>query len=62
MRWIPGGTFRMGDDRFYPEEGPVREVTVDRFRIDTPVTAAEFRRFVRETGYVTLAERPLDPD
>jgi formylglycine-generating enzyme required for sulfatase activity len=26
-----------------------------------PVTVAEFRRFVKSTGYVTLAERPLDP-
>ena len=27
-----------------------------------PVTAAQFRRFVRETGYVTVAEQPLDPE
>jgi formylglycine-generating enzyme required for sulfatase activity len=61
MVWIPGGTFAMGDDRFYPEERPVRQVSVDGFWMDThPVTAAEFRRFVRETGYVTVAERPLD--
>jgi formylglycine-generating enzyme required for sulfatase activity len=26
-----------------------------------PVTAADFRGFVRETGYVTFCERPLDP-
>jgi formylglycine-generating enzyme required for sulfatase activity len=26
-----------------------------------PVTVAEFRRFVKATGYVTVAERPLDP-
>jgi sulfatase modifying factor 1 len=26
-----------------------------------PVTAAQFRRFVRETGYTTVAERPLEP-
>ena len=25
------------------------------------MTVAEFRRFVKDTGYVTLAERPLDP-
>ena len=51
----------MGSEDFYPEERPVREVTVAGFRIDVhAVTAAEFRRFVRETGYVTLAERPLD--
>src|SRR3954471_15539 len=62
MRWIPGGTFAMGSERFYPEERPVHPVRVDGFWIDEhAVTAAEFRRFVRETGYVTVAERPLDP-
>jgi formylglycine-generating enzyme required for sulfatase activity len=63
MRYIPAGTFTMGSEDFYPEERPVHEVSVDGFWIDEhPVTAAEFRRFVRETGYVTLAERPLEPD
>jgi sulfatase modifying factor 1 len=63
MRHVPGGTFTMGSEDFYPEERPVHDVSVDEFWIDEhPVTAAEFRRFVRETGYVTLAERPLDPD
>jgi sulfatase modifying factor 1 len=62
MRWIPGGTFRMGSEDFYPEERPVHEVSVDGFWMDQhPVTAAEFRRFARETNYVTVAERPLDP-
>ena len=52
----------MGSEDFYPEERPVRRVAVDGFWMDEhPVTAAEFRRFVRETGYVTVAERPLDP-
>ena len=61
MRWIPGGTFRMGSNDFYPEERPVRDVAVDGFWIDAhTVTVAEFRRFVKATGYVTLAERPLD--
>ena len=63
MRHIDGGTFAMGSDEFYPEERPVHRVTLDGFWIDEhPVTAADFRRFVRETGYVTLAERPLSPD
>jgi len=63
MQYIRGGTFAMGSEDFYPEEQPVRSVSVDEFWIDEhPVTAAEFRRFVRDTGYVTLAERPLDPD
>jgi sulfatase modifying factor 1 len=62
MRWIPGGTFLMGSEDFYPEERPVHRVTVDGFWIDEhPVTAAEFRVFVRETGYATWAERPVDP-
>ena len=55
---LPGGAFRMGSDRFYPEEQPVREVSVAPFAIDRhPVTFAEFRRFVKATGHVTWAER-----
>ena len=35
---------------------------VDGFWMDDHmVTVAEFRRFVAATGYVTVAERPLDP-
>lgn len=62
MVWIPGGSFLMGCDDFYPEERPVREATVSGFWMDrTPVTNAEFARFVRDTGYVTSAEAELDP-
>jgi formylglycine-generating enzyme len=62
MQRIPGGTFLMGSETFYPEERPVHQVAVDGFWMDEhPVTAAEFRRFVRDTGYVTVCERPLDP-
>jgi sulfatase modifying factor 1 len=62
MRWIPGGTFLMGSEDFYPEEQPVHRVAVDGFWIDErPVTAGEFRRFARDTGYVSFCERPLDP-
>src|SRR5688572_9415067 len=61
MVWIQGGTFRMGSDEHYAEEAPAHEVTVDAFCIDRmAVTNADFRRFVGETGYVTLAERPAD--
>jgi formylglycine-generating enzyme required for sulfatase activity len=62
MRWIDGGEFAMGSVDFYPEESPVRRVTVDGFWMDEhPVTVAEFRRFVKASEYVTVAERPLDP-
>ena len=58
---IPGGTFRMGSDRHYPEEKPAHSVTVGDFWIDpTPVTNAQFRTFIQATGYVTWAE--IDPD
>jgi len=59
---VPGGTFLMGSNDFYPEERPVHRVAVDGFWMDEhPVTNAEFRRFVKATAYVTVAERPLDP-
>ena len=62
MVWIPGGTFRMGSDSHYPEEAPVRAATVGAFRIDRyAVTNRDFKRFVEATGYVTSAEKPVDP-
>ncbi|HEX6026155.1 MAG TPA: formylglycine-generating enzyme family protein [Solirubrobacter sp.] len=62
MVWVPGGEFAMGSEDFYPEERPVRRVTVEGFWIDErPVTVGEFRRFIKATGHVTVAERPLDP-
>lgn len=62
MVWVPGGTFQMGSNDFYPEECPVHRETVEGFWLDRhPVTNAEFRRFVEATGYITVAERPPDP-
>lgn len=62
MLQIPGGTFRMGSDKHYPEEAPVHRVTVDTFWIDrTPITNRQFRKFVNETGYTTFAETAPDP-
>ncbi len=63
MVWVPGGTFAMGSELAgYPEEGPVRSVSVDGFWMDAhQVTVDEFRTFVLETGYATVASRPLDP-
>ena len=54
MVWIAGGTFRMGDERFYPEEQPVREVRVDGFWIDaTPGDR-------RELPALRAGDRPRD--
>jgi sulfatase modifying factor 1 len=62
MVFIPGGTFRMGSDRHYPEEAPVHRVTVEGFWIDrTPVTNRQFKEFVKATGHVTFAETAPDP-
>ncbi len=62
MVWIPGGTFRMGSEKFYPEERPVHELAVDGFWMDRyEITNEQFARFVEATGYLTLAERPLNP-
>jgi sulfatase modifying factor 1 len=59
---LPGGEFAMGAADFYADEAPVHRVRVDGFEIDRcPVTNAEFGEFVAATGYVTVAERPLDP-
>jgi formylglycine-generating enzyme required for sulfatase activity len=53
----------MGSDDHYPEEAPARRVAVDGFWIDRfQTTNAEYARFVDDTGYVTVAERPLDPE
>ena len=62
MVWMPGGTFRMGSDRHYPEEAPAHLVIVDGCWIDeTPVTNRAFLKFVNATGYVTFAEKRPDP-
>jgi formylglycine-generating enzyme len=59
MVWIPGGTFAMGSNNHYPEEGPVHEVNVGGYWMDQhPVTNLEFMRFVKATGHVTFAELP----
>ena len=60
--WIPPQTAVLGSDQHYAEEGPARPVTVDGFSIQThQVTNTDFAEFVAATGYLTVAERPLDP-
>ncbi|HKA96755.1 MAG TPA: formylglycine-generating enzyme family protein [Streptosporangiaceae bacterium] len=62
MTVVPGGTFRMGSTGFYREEGPVTAVEVESLWVDDhPVTNSAFRRFVADTGHVTVAEISPDP-
>jgi formylglycine-generating enzyme required for sulfatase activity len=77
MVLIPAGTFEMGSDEFdgdgpnhcdivchvANETLPIHTVDLDGFWIDrTPVTNAQFRRFVKATHYITDAERVTDED
>jgi sulfatase modifying factor 1 len=62
MIWLNGGRFQMGAKPLRAEEGPPRPTSVKGFWIDrTDVTNGDFAKFVEATGYVTLAERALDP-
>ena len=63
MVWIPGGEFSMGsEDPEMRDARPFHRVALDGYWMDqTEVTNEEFARFVKATGYVTVAERPLDP-
>lgn len=63
MVWVPGGTFWMGGaGQAMPDTLPAHLVEVDGFWMDRrPVTNAQFERFVKATGYVTVAERAPDP-
>lgn len=59
---LRGGAFPMGSADFYPDEAPVHTATVEDFAIERhPVTNAQYAEFVADTGYVTVAERALDP-
>jgi formylglycine-generating enzyme required for sulfatase activity len=60
MKLIPGGTFKMGTDE-YEDCKPIHGVTVKPFLMDEhEVTNAQFEKFVKATGYKTIAERPLN--
>src|ERR1700722_6798752 len=59
MTWIPGGQFWMGTaDERMADARPWHGVYVDGYWMDkTEVTNEQFARFVKATGYVTVAER-----
>lgn len=63
MVFVRGGSFMMGGDteEARADEHPKHDVTVDGFWMDVhEVTNRQFRKFVEETGYVTVAERKPD--
>ena len=62
MVWIPSGKFIMGAEGGQSDEMPLHEVSIDGFWMDrTEVSNEQFDRFVRATGYQTIAERKPDP-
>jgi len=62
MVWIPAGEFSMGAEDGQSDEKPVHRVKLDGFWMDRhEVTNEEFDKFVRATGYITIAERKPNP-
>lgn len=61
MVFIQGGAFKMGSNSFKDAQ-PIHDVVVSSFYMDEhEVTNVQFAAFVKATGYVTLAERAIDP-
>ena len=65
MIWVSGKSFtkggKIGDNYAMERELPSHEVYVDGFFIDvTEVTNKQFKKFVKETGYITIAERKIE--
>lgn len=65
MVYIPAGKYYMGsnDSQANPDESPKHQVEVGNFYMDIhEVTNRQFKEFVEETEYITVAERPVDWD
>lgn len=63
MVLIPAGEFMMGgkSDQAYSDEFPLHNVKVSSFYMDaTEVTNTQFEEFIKETGYITVAERDIN--
>lgn len=65
MVWIPGGNFNQGavahDKMAMGHERPNFPVSVNGFFMDiNEVTNSDFKKFVDDTGYQTIAEREID--
>ena len=63
MVLIPAGTFQMGSSHaMFQDAHPIHKVQLSAFWMDsTPVTNADYAKFVAATKYKTVAERPLNP-
>jgi formylglycine-generating enzyme required for sulfatase activity len=63
MILIPAGSFRMGSNfPAFTDTQPVHQVELDSFYLDAaPVTNADYEKFVKATGYNTVAELKPDP-
>jgi formylglycine-generating enzyme required for sulfatase activity len=60
MVYVDGGSFEMGDifQEGLEQEKPVHKVKLSGFYLSRyEVTVGEFRRFIKETGYITNAEK-----
>ncbi len=65
MVWVKGKTYVKGaknnDIHAMNREKPSHEVYIDGFFIDaTEITNNQFKKFVDETAYITIAEREID--
>jgi formylglycine-generating enzyme required for sulfatase activity len=53
---VRAGEFAMGSEDFYPDEAPVRRVSIDGFWTDPqPVTNSRFSAFVEATGFIAIS-------
>ncbi len=58
MVYFKGGIITIGSNNRFPNQKPAFEIKVSAFYIDkSPVTVAEFRRFIEATGFVTEADK-----
>ncbi len=63
MAWVPAGIYQMGgnNDQADQDEYPKHGVNIPGFWMDLhEVTNAQFMEFTEATGYVTIAEKPID--
>jgi formylglycine-generating enzyme required for sulfatase activity len=59
---IPGGTFKMGDNRHHPDEQPIHQVTLSPFYMGKyPITQAQYRSIMGEhQGFGIGTDYPIE--